>query len=117
MSEINNLDVNKGKPVELKGKELLPKTQTTGEEVKSEKELSDASNPALESLGRSQVLSPDNLENDLKIFTNDPDKVKNAEEFFDIAYEQLQKAGDKDAFEKAALMTGTYSKEMLNIKN
>ena len=68
-------------------------------------------------IGRSQVqFSGKNsgIDNDMNIMMANPNAVYNANTFFDNAYEQLKKAGDTNAYEKAAKLTELYQKEFLD---
>lgn len=107
------------KPISKIDKKVkTPETQTEKTSFEGGKEVKDFSNPKMEALGRSQVKmsKADNIEKDLLAFTANPEKVMNAEKFFDLALASAEKKGDKNPYETAALQTGLYSQEVLGLK-
>ena len=69
-------------------------------------------------IGRSQVQMTgasrtDNLEADMDMILKNPDGVKKAVDFFDIAYDKLKASGTDNAYEKAAAMTNIFKEDML----
>jgi hypothetical protein len=68
-------------------------------------------------IGRSQVQmsvqkTNASVEADMKSMLENPNAVANAVKFFDIAYEQFKQAGDKEAYEKAAVLTHAFKEEL-----
>ena len=69
-------------------------------------------------IGRSQVQMSgasrtDNLEADMKTMIDNPNSVKKAVDFFDIAYNQLKETGSDQAYEKAAELTNAFKEDFL----
>ena len=69
-------------------------------------------------IGRSQVQMSgasrtDNLEADMKTMIDNPNSVKKAVDFFDIAYNQLKETGSDNAYEKAAELTNAFKEDFL----
>ena len=65
-------------------------------------------------IGRSQVNKADSTEADMKTMLDNPDAVKKAVAFFDVAYNQLEANGSKNPYEKAAALTNAFKDELLN---
>lgn len=61
--------------------------------------------------GKSQVGQVDNVQNDVKVFGQNPQLVALSDKFFDKAYEQLCAKNDPDAYEKACLLTSEFVNE------
>ena len=79
--------------------------------IQEGKEIKDFSNPT-EILGRSQVNKVDNLQADVAFSIANPEAVESADKFFDMAYAQLQKKGDPEAYEKASAIAVAYVQEL-----
>jgi hypothetical protein len=121
MREINNNQNNLNFPkVEVK-KEIpqsveLAKAEET-EQVQTTENLSLAPEAVI---GRSQVQMSGinktnaNVEADMKAMLDNPNSVKKAVDFFDIAYSHLQAKGDENAYEKAAVLTNAFKDDFLN---
>jgi len=73
--------------------------------------VKDFSNPSAEVLGRSQVNKTDNLKEDVSFAMSNPEMVESSDKFFEMAYNQLLKENDPNAYEKAASMATIYAKE------
>lgn len=70
-------------------------------------------------IGRSQVHmsginKTDNVESDMKAMLDNPQAIKKAVDFFDIAYEHLQQTGTENAYEKAAVLTNAFKEDFLS---
>ncbi|RAI15143.1 MAG: hypothetical protein DKM22_04630 [Candidatus Melainabacteria bacterium] len=65
-----------------------------------------------EIVGRSQVHKQDNLKSDVNFLLSNPEVVKKAETFFNIAYERLLKEDSPNAYEKASAMATMYAREI-----
>jgi len=76
-----------------------------------EKVVSNLTGPAA-MVGRSQVKKADNLNEDINFLLNNPQAIKKAEAFFNMAYEKLLKEDSPNAYEKAAAMATAYAREM-----
>lgn len=112
MREINN-NINGIKPEIKIEKKNLEKTSELNAEVEN-KNITDFSNPKAEALGRSQVnvANKDNLKTDIAFLSKNPDAVKSADRFFDVAYAQLLQKDVPNAYEKAAAMATIYAREV-----
>lgn len=108
MREINNTNLNLQK-TDLK----IDKPQIE-EKVKTEKEYSvnDFSNPKAESLGRSQIISGDNLKKDVQFMLEHTKAVNSAEKFFNMTYADLLSKDVPNAYEKAAAMATMFAQEI-----
>lgn len=73
--------------------------------------VKDFSNPTAEVLGRSQINKTDNLKGDVSFAISNPDMIESSDKFFEMAYNQLLKENDPNAYEKAASMATLYAKE------
>lgn len=110
MREIGkNMDPNMVQRPEVKTAST-EKTDEVKTPAAQEKEIKDFSNPT-EILGRSQVSQADNVKNDANFALNNPEIVENADKYFDMAYNQLLKSSEPDAYEKACAMTKAYVDE------
>ena len=76
----------------------------------------DYKNAKAESLGRSQVSKPDNIESDVKFMMKNPKFCMQANMFFDNAYELLKQKNEEHAYEKSAQMLSAYKNEFLMLK-
>ena len=65
-------------------------------------------------IGRSQVNKADSIEADMKTMLDNPNAVKKAVDFFDVAYDQLRAKGSENPYEKAAALTNAFKDELLN---
>lgn len=65
-----------------------------------------------ELLGRSQICKTDNLACDVKFGMQNPQAIESADKFFNLAYAQLVKDNDPNAYEKASTMASIYAREM-----
>lgn len=72
------------------------------------KDLSDQT----EVLGRSQICKTDNLACDVAFGMQNPQAIESADKFFNIAYAQLVKDNDPNAYEKASAMASLYAREL-----
>jgi len=101
MSKMPNLDpkmVEKSEP-QFCGEETNPKV------------VNDLSNQT-EVLGRSQISKADNLSSDVTFGMQNYQAIESADKFFDIAYAQLVKDNEPNAYEKASTMSAIYAKEL-----
>ena len=73
--------------------------------------VKDFSNPTAEVLGRSQVNKTDNLKEDVSFAMSHPELIESSDKFFEMAYNQLLKDNDPNAYEKASSMATMYAKE------
>lgn len=106
MKNVNNVNVGKihVQPHEISKKETK---ETSNIEIK------DFKNPATEALGRSQVKSADNLENNILYMMKHPDEVMQANAFFDNAYNTLKAGGVEEAYEKSTQYMDAFKNEFL----
>ncbi|MDD3436101.1 MAG: hypothetical protein PHC64_03005 [Candidatus Gastranaerophilales bacterium] len=101
--KIPNAHLKRGKTNEKSSPPFCAKTETEC--------ISDFSNPK-EVLGRSQVSKSDNRKADVAFGMANPEAIAKADNFFEIAYANLQAEGDPNAYEKAAAMSTIYAKEL-----
>lgn len=80
-------------------------------EEKNARAVNDLSNQT-EILGRSQIGKTDNLASDVAFGMQNHQAVERADNFFDIAYAQLVKENDPNAYEKASSMASIYAREL-----
>ena len=119
MREINNNQNNLNFPkVEIK-KEVPQSTEAKGieEAVQQLPTTEDLSLSPEAVIGRSQVqMSKLNkaVEADMKTLAQNPNAIRKATDFFDIAYSQLKKNGSENPYEKAAVLTNTFKEEFLD---
>ncbi len=118
MREINNnqgsgignfpkVELNKGKPQSAE----MPKVEDSATEKTP---VTDDLSLAPEAvLGRSQVNNT-GIEADMKTMLDDPNTVKKAVDFFDVAYNQLKANGSENPYEKAAALTNAFRDEFSN---
>lgn len=109
MKNVNNLNMGKV--------HMQPQTEAIKKETKelNNIEITDFKNPATEALGRSQVASGlDNLENNILYMIKNPDAVKQANAFFDNAYETLKASGNTEAYEKSTQYMDAFKTEFLS---
>lgn len=119
MSEINknlnNIDASKLPPkTEVK---QMPKVDAMIPVEQPEKKMvEDFSNPTAEALGRSQVnpAGVSAIAKDVAFGMANPEKIAEADKFYDMAYKVLSEQGDKDAGPKAAAMMDLYVNEFSN---
>lgn len=112
MSEIKKINVGQGKVpanVEQKSAEKSePQFSGSESNPKVVKDLSDQT----EILGRSQISKTDNLASDVAFGMQNPQAIESADKFFNIAYAQLVKENDPNAYEKASSMASIYAREL-----
>jgi len=118
MREINNQQpgnmTSQISSVKVEQKENLKEDHKPEIVAEPQKEINDLANMPAESLGRSQVATPDNIENDIKMMLENPDAVEKANKFYEMAEKVLASKGDVEAAEKATLLTDAYRKEFLS---
>lgn len=110
MSEIKKINVGKlSQNIEHKSAEKSePQFSGSESNPKVVKDLSDQT----EVLGRSQISKTDNLACDVAFGMQNPQAIESADKFFNIAYAQLVKDNDPNAYEKASAMASIYAREM-----
>lgn len=110
MSEIKKINVGKfSQNVEHKSAEKSePQFSGSESNPKVVKDLSDQT----EVLGRSQISKTDNLASDVTFGMQNPQAIESADKFFNIAYAQLVKDNDPNAYEKASSMASIYAREL-----
>ena len=113
MSEFENSNAIRFQKIDIKREKSK---KSPAPEGSNDIEYTDFSNPKAESLGRSQVTTPDNIEGDVKFMMKNPDKVAQANIFFDSAYELLKRENEERAYEKAAQMTQAFKDEFLVLR-
>lgn len=113
MREINNnLEYGKVQKSDFKAEKADEKVESQCCAHAEEKNVQDFSNPT-EILGRSQVNKADNLKEDVSFGMAHPEAIKSADKFFDVAYANLLRENDPNAYEKAAAMTSIYARELV----
>lgn len=113
MTDIDKLNAIRFQKIDIKKDKIKKQPGTEDNGV----EFVDFSNPQAESLGRSQVTLPDNIDGDIKFMMKMPEKVEQANLFFDRAYELLMKDKNEErAYEKAAQITQAFKDEFLMLK-
>ena len=113
MREINNNNVEIPKVQKAEVKPALSEEVDKKISEESEKlNKTDFSNPT-EALGRSQVSKADNLKSDVSFGLAHPGAIAKSDNFFNLAFSQLQAKGDPEAYEKAASMASIYAKELV----
>lgn len=109
MSEIKKIDASKVPNLEKKVAEKSePQFSGNEKNTKVIKDLSDQT----EVLGRSQISKTDNLACDVAFGMQNPQAIESADKFFNIAYAQLVKENDPNAYEKASSMASIYAREL-----
>lgn len=112
MSEIKKINAGQGQvPPNIEPKTAeKSEPQFSGNDVnpKVVKDLSDQT----EILGRSQICKKDNLACDIAFGVKNPQAIQSADKFFDLAYAQLVKENDPNAYEKASSMASIYAREL-----
>lgn len=110
MSEIKKINVGKlSQNLEHKSAEKSePQFSGSESNPKVVKDLLDQT----EVLGRSQISKTDNLTCDVAFGMQNPQAIESADKFFNIAYAQLVKDNDPNAYEKASSMASIYAREM-----
>lgn len=110
MSEIKKINVGKlSQNIEHKSAEKSePQFSGSESNPKVVKDLSDQT----EVLGRSQISKTDNLACDVAFGMQNPQAIESADKFFNIAYAQLVKDNDPNAYEKASSMASIYAREL-----
>ncbi len=74
----------------------------------SKQQLTDFSNMQAEALGRSMLFKGvDNINNDLKALTEDPQIAENSDKMFEAAYKVAQENGAQNPYEEAACFSTT----------
>lgn len=116
MREINQNNIGNFPKVELKKDKPQSAEVPKVEDAVAEKTpVTDDLSLAPEAIiGRSQVNKADSIEADMKTMLDNPDAVKKAVAFFDVAYNQLEANGSKNPYEKAAALTNAFKDELLN---
>lgn len=114
MREIkNNVEIGKVKNTEMK----LNKTNNADSNFCGDSETSnvnDFSNPS-EVLGRSQLSKTDNLKADVAYAMANPETISKSDKLFEMAFKELQKDEDPNAYEKAcAIATSEEAKDLLS---
>ena len=102
MSEINgpNFSINQ---VNFNSSQKQPLDTPQGIIEKEEPKLKDFSNPKAEALGRSMLIKDnDNINNDLKTLTKNPNIADNSEKLFETAYKAAIDASIENPYEEAA---------------
>ena len=113
MTDIDKLNAVRFQKIDIKRDKI--KKQPGADE--NGVEFVDFANPQAESLGRSQVNLPDNIDGDIKFMMKMPEKVEQANLFFDRAYELLMTDKNEErAYEKAAQITQAFKDEFLMLK-
>lgn len=113
MNEFDNINAIRFQKFDIKRNK--PKKQAAPEGIE-DVEYTDFANPKAESLGRSQVSRPDNIENDVKFMIKNPEFCMQANTFFDNAYEMLKQKNEEHAYEKSAQMLSAFKNEFLMLK-
>lgn len=120
MREINNQNNLNFPKVEVKKETVQSVEQQKIEEpVQQAKSITENLALAPEAIiGRSQVqMSGINklggLEEDMKAMLENPEAIKKAVNFFDIAYSQLKAKGSENPYEKAAVLTNAFKEDFL----
>ena len=110
MSEIKKINVGKiPQNIEHKSAEKSePQFSGSESNPKVVKDLSDQT----EVLGRSQICKTGNLACDVAFRMQNPQAIESADKFFNIAYAQLVKDNDPNAYEKASSMASIYAREL-----
>jgi len=120
MREINNNQSNNignFPKVEIKKDAVQPTDAPKVEDILNDNKQSVTDNLSLAPeavIGRSQVNKADSIEADMKTMLDNPDAVKKAVNFFDIAYNQLKANGSENPYEKAAVLTNAFKDDLLN---
>jgi hypothetical protein len=109
MREIKKIDQSKVSNIEPKVSEKS-EPQFCANETNT-KVVKDLSNQT-EVLGRSQISKADNLASDIAFGMQNPQAIESADKFFNIAYTQLVKENDPNAYEKASSMASIYAREL-----
>ena len=113
MSEFDNINALRFQKIDIKRDKAKKQAAPEGME---DVEYTDFSNPKAESLGRSQVSKPDNVENDVKFMMKNPEFCAKANMFFDNAYEIFKQNNEEHAYEKSAQMLSACKDEFLMLK-
>ncbi|MBR1943511.1 hypothetical protein IJ843_07235 [bacterium] len=113
MSEFDNINALRFQKIDIKRDKAKKQAAPEGME---DVEYTDFSNPKAESLGRSQVSKPDNVENDVKFMMKNPEFCAKANMFFDNAYEIFKQNNEEHAYEKSAQMLSAFKDEFLMLK-
>ena len=124
MREINNQNNSLNFPkVETKKEIQKPVETQKAEDITTKPAITEDLSLSPEAvIGRSQVQmsdkkgisKTDNIEADMKTLLDNPQSVKKAVDFFDIAYNHLKENGAEDAYEKAAVLTSAFKDDFLN---
>ncbi|MBR1681527.1 hypothetical protein IJ707_07045 [bacterium] len=112
MSEFDNINALRFQKIDIKRDKAKKQPAPEGSDI----EYTDFANPKAESLGRSQVSKPDNVENDVKFMMKNPEFCAQANMFFDNAYEILKQKNEEHAYEKSAQMLSAFKDEFLMLK-
>ncbi len=116
MREINNTPANSINQVPQVKKAETPAVQQELNADKQTKEIKDLANNPAESLGRSQVAPSDNLEQDLKLFTenaNNPEKLKKVNDAIEKATKFYDITAGIVGEEKALSLMKAYADEFV----
>jgi hypothetical protein len=121
MREINNNQNNLNFPkVEIKKDVTQPVEPVNAEETEQVQTTDNLSLAPEAIIGRSQVQMSGinktnaNIEADMKVMLDNPNAVKKAVDFFDVAYNHLKEKGSDEAYEKAAVLTNAFKDDFLN---
>ena len=114
MREINNTPANSINQVPQMKKAETPAVPQESVADKQTKEIKDLANSPAESLGRSQVAQSDNLEQDLKLFTenaNNPEKLKKVNDAIEKSLKFYDITAEIVGEEKALSLMKAYADE------
>lgn len=111
MREIKKIEMNQIPNIDHKASDKS-ELQFCAEDS-NQKVIKDLSNQT-EILGRSQINKADNLKSDVAFGIANQQAIASADKFFDIAYAQLVKDNDPNAYEKASSMASLYAREFAN---
>lgn len=109
MREIKKINAGQVPNIEQKSADKS-ELQFSGNETNT-KVVNDLTNQT-ELLGRSQICKKDNLACDVAFGMKNPQAIESADKFFNIAYAQLVKENDPNAYEKASSMASIYAREL-----
>lgn len=115
MREIkNNIEIGKLPGADLKQIKVDASGQQQQSAEPQESSIKDFSNPT-EILGRSQVSNADNLKSDVSFGVENSGAIASSDKLFDLAYNQLLKDNDPEAYEKAcAISTSADTRDLLS---
>ena len=114
MNEFDNINALRFQKIDIKRDKAKKSDATEG--CEDDIEYTNFKNAKSESLGRSQVSKPDNIESDVIFMMKNPKFCMQANMFFDNAYELLKQKNEEHAYEKSAQMLSAYKNEFLMLK-